>query len=374
MSDPIAAPEPTFARDPLGYFDAILPTVGDVYRPADHIVGIAEPTAAKAVLANPDGLFREHSDFFHTKRGAFGPRETQIAIGRGARQLLSDVLAKRQDRWPETIDRVLGTTSEWPHAGNRLFFEHLAPVLLTPEAHPRLGKTIDGILENGVLAGARERRSKVVRAFFRWRVFRQLTREIERRAKEDATDPPRDLFDVLARAHVDGARANDLGELYLPLFFAITGSVGFALGWSLHLLGTQPKRDIASSWVVREALRLWPIAWQLARFPATAHRIHGVEVTPDTHVLVSPYVIQRHPSYWDAPDEFRPERWAEQRDHQAYLPFGWGTHTCVAWALSLHLVQDVLDTLDGRFTVTPHTARPFIGPSLAPPPFTLRRL
>jgi len=124
---------------------------------------------------------------------------------------------------------------------------------------------------------------------------------------------------------------------------------------------------------VREALRLWPIAWQLARRPARTHEVAGIEVTPRHQVLVSPYVTHRHPAYWSEPGRFRPERWAEEPAHRAFLPFGWGPHTCAAAALTLELVAQVLTALlrDHRLAVSPHSDRPFTGPSLAPPPFRL---
>jgi len=29
-----------------------------------------------------------------------------------------------------------------------------------------------------------------------------------------------------------------------------------------------------------------------------------------TEILISPWVLQRSPQYWDKPDEFLPQRWA----------------------------------------------------------------
>jgi cytochrome P450 len=163
----------------------------------------------------------------------------------------------------------------------------------------------------------------------------------------------------------------------VPFLFAVAGSVGFTLGWAIYLLGTQPPDAPAEQtppeWIVREALRLWPIAWQLARRPATTHEVAGVEVTPRHHVLVSPYVTHRHPAYWSEPERFRPERWEDASAHRAFLPFGWGPHTCAAAALTLELLRDVLAVLlrDYRLSVSPGSGAPFTGPSLAPPRFEL---
>lgn len=364
----------SFRDEPLRFFDHRLATAGETFWLPDSVLCVAEPTAAKAVLANPDGLFEEHSDLFHTRRGPFGPRAAQVAIGRAARRLLVDHVALRAGELPATIERVLGRSSLWPHAGQWLIYRHLHAALVTPERAAAVGPWVDRVMERGVLVGARESRSALSRAFFRWRAFRQLTREVEHRVGElDALDEPRDLFDVLALGVEHGADPQELGELYVPLLFAIASSVALALGWSIHLLGTHPHTEARSSWVVREALRLWPVAWQLVRQPAKAHGIAGVEVTPERPVLVSPYVTQRHPAHWREPNRFLPERWDERPEDPAYFPFGWGPHTCVAAGLSYDIVRQVLDILrrDYRMEVAPLSDQPFIGPSLAPPRFRL---
>ena len=239
----VSLPDLSFRKDPLGYFDHKLRTVGDVFWLPGATLCVAEPSAAKAVLANPDGLFKEHSDFFHTSRGPFGPRPLQAALGRGARELLVRTVAARADVLPANLERVLGGTSEWPDAGNRLIYQHLASALVTPERAEHIGPIVDQILVRGVLAGARERRSRLARALFRRRAFKALTLEIEQRiaaAKDGAPRAPRDLFDVLASIAGPEVRTSDLAQLYLPFIFAIAGSVGFTLGWAIYLLGTNP--------------------------------------------------------------------------------------------------------------------------------------
>lgn len=366
----------SFQREPLRYLDRRLPAAEAAFRPSPGVVCIAEPTAAKRVLANPDGLFEEHSDFFHTRRGAFGPRAVQVQIGRGARKLLSEHAAERAPALAATVGRELGAGSEWPDAGNLLIHRHLRAALVAPEHEERIGGTVDEVVRRAVLAGARERRSRWSRALFRRRVFRELTREIERRVEAQrpgGPSRPRDLFDVLACSAGPGVRTGDLGELYLPFLFAVSGSVGFTLGWAVYLIGTHPRTDAEPEWIVREALRLWPVAWQLVRRPARPHEIAGEAVTPRDEVLVSPYVTHRHPAYWQEPEEFRPERWASAKGSLPFFPFGWGPHTCAAAALSLELARDVLAVLLGEYDleVSPRSPEPHVGPSLAPPRFRL---
>ena len=362
-----------FYRDSLGFLAQAFPAVGGAVRLPDHQVLLAEPAAARAVLANAEGLYEDHSDFFHTRRGVFGPRALQEEIGRASRTLLRDHLHARARELPESVRRALVPSSEWPDAGNWLIYRHFADALVGPESPARLRRTVDAIVARAVLAGARERFSRLRRAVFRFRVLRELAREIDGRRARGTAHPPADVLDILAGAAGPEVPRRELAEVFLSFLFAVAGSVGFVLGWSLYLLGTHPGTDTEPAWVVREALRLWPVAWLLGRRPARPHEMAGAAVTPQDEVVVCPWAVHRDPHHWDDPESFRPERWAAAPDHQAFIPFGWGPHRCVAAALSMQLVEDVLGILrdDYRMTFTPRSTQPWIGPALAPPRFTL---
>lgn len=361
-----------FHKDPLPFLDQAFSTAGDaVWLPGRQLC-VGEPGAARAVLANGEGLYEDHSDFFRTRRGTLGPRPAQEQMARESRALLRAHAAAHQNELAESIRRALVPASEWPDAGNWLVYRHLASAVLAPGSPARLRRTLDEIVERAVLAGARERYSRLRRAVFRFRVERELVRAVEQRRRRGAAEPA-DLLDVVAGAAAPGVPAAQLAEVFLSFLFAVAGSVGFVLGWSVYLVGMNPPTQAEPAWIIREALRLWPVAWLLGSRPSQAHEVAGVAVTPQDEVVVCPYRVHRHPAYWDDPDGFRPERWATIDSHEAYLPFGWGPHRCPAAALSLQLVEDILQiVVDGyRLTVQPIGTRPFVGPALAPPRFTL---
>jgi cytochrome P450 len=333
---------------------------------------VAEPGAAKAVLVNGEGLYEEHADFFQTAEGMLGPRAVQQEIGREARALLKAYLAARAERLPEVLRQSLSAESDWPDTGNRLMYRHLSDALVSPDGPASLRDTVGAVVERAVRAGVRERTPWFKRWRFRRHVRRELVQAIRaRRERQDG--PPRDLLDVVVRAAGPDAPVALLAEVFLSCVFAVAGSVGFVLGWSLYLWGTHPCPEAEPAWVVREALRLWPVAWMLSVRPATAHTVAGASVTPDDTVVVCPYLVHRHPAHWPEPESFRPERWEGTRSPPAFIPFGWGAHTCPAALLSVELVEDVLRLLSRtyRWTVTAHGTRPIFGPALAPPRFTL---
>ena len=85
--------------------------------------------------------------------------------------------------------------------------------------------------------------------------------------------------------------------------------------------------------VLDETLRLYPPGWLLTRRSVEASRIADYALPAGTDVLVSPYLVQRHPAYWDAPERFDPSRFAPAagatRNRFVYLPFGLGPRACI---------------------------------------------
>jgi cytochrome P450 len=85
--------------------------------------------------------------------------------------------------------------------------------------------------------------------------------------------------------------------------------------------------------VFSEALRLAPPVWVSPRRALVDVEVAGVSIPRGAHVIVSQYVSHRNPEYFDAPDEFRPERWTEEFTKNlprgAYFPFGAGTRKCL---------------------------------------------
>jgi cytochrome P450 len=137
-----------------------------------------------------------------------------------------------------------------------------------------------------------------------------------------------------------------------------------ALNWTWYLLGTHPAAaarlqaeiDAAplpaalslaaceglryTQAVIQEALRLYPPGWLLTRRTIAADMLSGYHVPAGAHVMVSPYLIQRHPAHWNDPDTFRPERFLEAgehpRDRWIYIPFGAGPRHCVGESFAMY--------------------------------------
>jgi hypothetical protein len=364
-----------FSRDPLRFLDTHFPLDGDVVQTGRNEYLLGNPTDARTVLRNSEGRYREQSDFFHTRHGVFGPKSAQLKIRRESRALLRAYLQARGPKeLSDFLTANLHATSEWPDTGNRLVYRYLSPVLLAPDSPPKLRRLLDSIVERAVLANARSRQPRWRRMLLQFNTTLQLSRAIELR-QALAREQPMDLLDVVACSAEAGQSLDELSEVYLSFVFAIAGSVGFVLAWSLYLMGTHPDRDAPSEWVVQEALRLWPVAWQLGRHPLKEHQVSGVNVGTSDEVVVCPYLVHRNPEHWSEPNAFQPRRWSapESWRNPAFIPFGYGPHRCVAADLSSQLVSAMLDIIlaSNALSIVVRDARPTIAAAMAPPPFSL---
>jgi len=114
--------------------------------------------------------------------------------------------------------------------------------------------------------------------------------------------------------------------------------------------------------VLQEALRLYPPAWILTRRAIGPDKLGGYAVPPGTDVFLSPFVIHRHPAFWDNADRFDPGRFEPGRGgtrHKfAYLPFGAGPRHCIGENFSLFEMMLHLNGAARRFRLRPTDTEP----------------
>ena len=112
--------------------------------------------------------------------------------------------------------------------------------------------------------------------------------------------------------------------------------------------------------VAEETLRLYPTAWILSRVAAVDDQVGGVDIAAGTNVVISPFLLHRHPGWWDRPDRFEPGRFGlEQRKRPrlphryAYIPFGAGPRFCIGSTYALEEARLILSRLARQFTFAP---------------------
>ena len=85
--------------------------------------------------------------------------------------------------------------------------------------------------------------------------------------------------------------------------------------------------------VIDEALRLYPPLWLMTRKALNDDRLGAYFVPAGTEIFISPFLIQRSPQLWEAPDRFDPDRLSvdkkSERHELSLCPFGAGPRKCI---------------------------------------------
>lgn len=107
--------------------------------------------------------------------------------------------------------------------------------------------------------------------------------------------------------------------------------------------------------VINEVLRLHPpVPLLLPRESMDHCKVKGYEVPKKTRVLVNAWSIGRDPKVWDAPEEFRPERFLDShidfRGHDfEFIPFGAGRRICPGMQFAVSTLELAFASLILRY-------------------------
>jgi cytochrome P450 len=255
----------------------------------------------------------------------------------------------------------------------RLCFDAAFHAMFGPRASPRYAATIC------VGLAAFERRSArlaspsiaAVGLARRWQSHRsaQAAAGVRHQLRELLGEHRRSAFDLEAGGLQDPDRPHGLAghavaredeaiDHAITLLLAFHDQVATTLAWALHLLAGAPRVQArlraeaalmparpepgagAAAWplcreVVAETLRLYAPVPFIPRICTHALTVRDKMLDAGDTVIVSPWLIHRHRSLWDQPDEFDPRRFQvapaplpAMRPAGAWLPFGVGARGC----------------------------------------------
>jgi cytochrome P450 len=179
----------------------------------------------------------------------------------------------------------------------------------------------------------------------------------ERRA---TNEDRRDLLSLLLHAQdEDGSRMTDaqLRDEVMTILLASHETAAIALTWLWYLLGRHEQVEARlveelervlggraptladvpelryTDMVVREVLRVYPPAWFFPRMARREVELAGYRVRRGESVILSPWVVHRDARWFENPEHFEPERWADgladSLPKYAYFPFGGGPRLCI---------------------------------------------
>ena len=217
------------------------------------------------------------------------------------------------------------------------------------------------------------------------RRFRRAVRELDavfadmiarRRGARDGAD----LLSLLMQATDDETNVHmterQLRDEVLTLLIAGHETTANLLTWTLYLVAGDPEVDrriheearavlagragfdaedadrlAYTRCVIQEGLRLYPPGWFVGRQAKTDVQLGGYRVPAGAMVMLSQYVVQRDPRFYDDPERFKPERWAgdllERLPRGAFFPFSAGDRHCIgegfAWQEAVLVVATLLE-------------------------------
>ncbi len=219
----------------------------------------------------------------------------------------------------------------------------------------------------------------------------------ERRSYPEDTG---DLLSILTLArdeHSELMSDRQVRDEVVTLLLAGHETTALALSWTGHLITSHPEvQDALASevrrvlgsraatvedlpqlrfaeHVVTEAMRLYPPAWVIGREALHDCEIGGYPVKAGTSIYISPWVIHRDARHFEAPTEFRPERWANGLARHlprfAYFPFGGGPRVCIGNRFAMMEAVLILVTMVQRVRISQQQERsvePFPSITLRP--------
>ena len=111
--------------------------------------------------------------------------------------------------------------------------------------------------------------------------------------------------------------------------------------------------------VIEESMRLYPPAYFIDRVNYEVDSFEGMEIPKGSNLLFSVIEIHKHKDYWEDPEQFNPDRFADNAGmkHPAYFPFGAGPRMCIGNNFAMYeMILAVTEVVKQYTIVSKNTA------------------
>ncbi|MBD2726588.1 cytochrome P450 [Nostoc sp. FACHB-892] len=201
------------------------------------------------------------------------------------------------------------------------------------------------------------------------------------RERREGSKSPHDLLSMLMDAYDQesgqGMSDKQLRDEIMTIFTGGFETSAAVLAWTWYLLSQNPSveyqlqeeisrvldgrtptlEDLPSlkytRMIIEESMRLYPGAWVFTRTNLESDQIGDYHIPARSLIMVSPYVTQRLPTFWENPEEFNPERFTReqvaQRPRYAYFPFGGGPRQCIGEIFAMTEMQLVVAMIAQKY-------------------------
>ena len=380
---------PLAHANPLATFEQWTQKFGDIfyYRAGWlHIYFLNHPDLVESVLVNQyqnfrkdrvvrnarwifgDGLLTNEGDPWLRQRRTIQPAFHRERIAGYANTMTSYTQAWL-DSWRE------GETRDIHQDMMRLTLKIVAKLLFgleVDEESEKIAHSLNTLIGQG--AGGR----MILPPFLRYlpvptmarvrRAARRLDAIAYRIIRERRADGPMndDLLSMLIEARdEDGSGMTDKQLRDEAITFLLAGheTTALSLSWAWYLLSENPEverklhqeldqvlngrlpeaadmpRLSYTERVVKEAMRLYPPGWAVARTAVRTCEVGGYRLRRGDNVVISQWIMHRDPRFFNDPLTFDPDRWSPERAQSvpkyAYFPFGAGPRGCVGQSFAI---------------------------------------
>jgi cytochrome P450 len=205
---------------------------------------------------------------------------------------------------------------------------------------------------------------------------------LHQRSPIDDLDKARDMLDLLQAGRAGDSSAplttEEIVDLVGTMFSAGFTTTALALFWTALMLALFPAhqeavrrelcygpatappdwQSLRSSRVtiafLYETLRLYPPAYIIAREARLDDQIGDFHIPRGSAVIIAPWVVHRHATYWREPHRFDPNRFLQGgrvATPRAWMPFGVGPRVCIGNAFATMEILVVLRHLLARYSI-----------------------
>jgi len=294
---------------------------------------------------------------------------------RGYRELVAELTRAEVERWP------VGTTLPMHGRMQALTLEIILQVVFGVTDETRLAQLRPVVyrvvnVSTLVMLGWFYPR---LRKHWPWRQFATIHSELDRLLYAEIADRREagdlaargDVLSQLLRVEIGEFTDAELRDNLVTLLLAGHETTATALAWAFHELARRPgvlRRaqraaddgdDTYLEAVAKEAMRLHPIIYEVARRVTEPVVVGGFHVPAGATVMPGIGIVQSDPAHHADPGDFRPERFiGAQPAPNTWIPFGGGVRRCLGAGFALMEATVVLREVLLRYDVRPDRPRP----------------
>ncbi len=186
--------------------------------------------------------------------------------------------------------------------------------------------------------------------------------EIARRRSQQDLGERADILSLLMLARDEDGQAmsdQELRDELVTLLLAGHETTATAVAWAVERLVRHPAKlarlvaevdrgegDEYMQAVISETLRVRPVVPMVVRVLQAPLQVGGRELPAGARVVPSIYLTNRNPKVYDAPQEFRPERFLDKPPETfSWIPFGGGIRRCIGASFATLEMKLILQTV-----------------------------